>query len=127
MRRIAGIALVAVLALVVAGAFGGCGCQKQAVQATSGNIDKAKDAVSKVNLLTIKTGIQAAIATTSALPPDASPATLGGFVNPWPRNPFTNQAMQQGDGVGDYVYTPGAGTAYTLAVHLSDGGTYTAP
>ena len=43
-------------------------------------------------------------------PADASQATLGGFVDPWPTNPFTNAPMQQGDGVGDYVYTPGSGT-----------------
>ncbi len=35
--------------------------------------------------------------------------------------------MKQGDGVGDYVYTPGSGTSFTLAVNLSDGSTYTAP
>jgi hypothetical protein len=35
--------------------------------------------------------------------------------------------MQQGDAAGDYRYTPGGGTSYTLLVHLSDGGTYTAP
>ena len=42
-------------------------------------------------------------------------------MSPWPTNPFSNQPMKPGDGVGDYVYTPGAGTAYTLAVNLSDG------
>jgi hypothetical protein len=35
--------------------------------------------------------------------------------------------MQPGTAAGDYVYTPGAGAAYTLAVNLSDGGTYSAP
>jgi hypothetical protein len=35
--------------------------------------------------------------------------------------------MKPGDGVGDYVYTPGAGATYSLAVTLSDGSTYTAP
>ena len=127
MKRIAGIALIAVVALVVAGAFAGCGCQDQAAEQTTGKIDQAKDAVSKVNLMTIKTGVQAYIASSSTVPADASQGTLGGFVNPWPSNPFTQQPMVQGDGVGDYAYTPGAGAAFTLAVHLSDGTTYTAP
>jgi hypothetical protein len=35
--------------------------------------------------------------------------------------------MKPGEGVGDYVYTPGAGTAYTLSVKLSDGSQYAAP
>jgi hypothetical protein len=35
--------------------------------------------------------------------------------------------MEPGDGVGDYVYSPGAGTSFTLSVNLSDGSTYTAP
>ena len=48
-------------------------------------------------------------------------------MSPWPTNPFSNQPMKPGEGVGDYVYTPGAGTAYTLAVNLSDGTQYTAP
>jgi hypothetical protein len=126
MKRIAGIALIAVT-LVVAGVVTGCGLQDQAVENTTGKIDVAKDAVAKVDLMTIKTGVQAYIASSSTAPADASQATLGAFVNPWPTNPFTNLPMAQGDGVGDYVYTPGAGTSFTLAVHLSDGSTYTAP
>ena len=73
---------------------------------TTGKIDVAKDAAVKAQLMMIKTGIQAYIATNGAAPPDASQATLGGFVNPWPTNPFTNAPMKPGDGVGDYVYTP---------------------
>jgi hypothetical protein len=75
----------------------------------------------------IKTGIQAFAVTTGAAPPDASQTTLGGVVSPWPTNPFSNAPMKPGDGEGDYVYTRGAGTTYTLTVNLSDGGTYTAP
>ena len=48
-------------------------------------------------------------------------------MSPWPTNPFTNAPMKPGTAAGDYVYTPGAGTAYTLAVNLSDGSQYTAP
>jgi hypothetical protein len=125
MKRITTMALVALLAL--GAALAGCGLQEQAVENTTGKIDVAKDAAVKAQLMMIKTGIEAQIATSGAAPADASQATLGGFVNPWPTNPFTEKPMQPGDAAGDYTYTPGGGASYTLVVHLSDGGTYTAP
>ena len=127
MRRTIALALVALVALTAAAALPGCGCQKQAVENTTGKIDVAKDAVVKAQIMSIQTGIQASIATSGSAPADASQATLGGFVNPWPANPFTNAPMKPGAAAGDYVYTPGAGTAYTLSVNLSDGSQYTAP
>jgi hypothetical protein len=127
MKRMSGVVLVALLALGAATALGGCGLQDQAVENTSGTIDVAKDAAVKAQLLMIKTGIAAYIATNGAAPADASQAALADVVSPWPTNPFTGQPMKQGKGVGDYVYTPGAGTTYTLAVNLSDGTQYTAP
>lgn len=127
MKRMTVVALVALLVLAVTGLSAGCGFQDQAVEQTTGKIDVAKDAAAKVQLMSIKTGVQATVASTGQLPPDASQATLGGFVTPWPTNPWTQAPMQSGDGVGDYVYTPGSGTSFTLAVHLSDGSTYTAP
>jgi type II secretory pathway pseudopilin PulG len=127
MRRTIALGLVAAVVLLAAAALPGCGCQKQAVEATSGNIDTAKDAAVKSQLMMIKTGIQAYVASNGSAPPDASQATLGSFVAPWPTNPFDKAPMKAGDGVGDYVYTPGAGTSFTLAVHLSDGTTSTAP
>ena len=127
MKRITSVVLVALLALVAAAALGGCGLQDKAVENTSGTIDVAKDAAVKAQLMMIKTGIQAYIATSGTPPGDASQATLGSVVSPWPTNPFSKQPMKPGEGVGDYVYAPGAGTAYTLAVNLSDGTQYTAP
>ncbi len=127
MKRCTSIALVAVLMLLAAGVFAGCGCQEAVEDETTGQIDQAKDAAAKVQLMMIKTGIQAFIASSGQAPADASEATLGGFVSPWPVNPWTQAPMKAGDGVGDYVYTPGAGAEFTLAVHLSDGSTATAP
>jgi hypothetical protein len=127
MKQTWGAVLVALLALGAAVALGGCGLQDQAVENTSGTIDVAKDAAVKAQLMMIQTGIQASIATSGAAPADASQATLGTIVSPWPTNPFTDQPMKQGKGVGDYVYTPGAGATYSLAVNLSDGTQYTAP
>jgi len=127
MRRMLALALVALSLLAAASAQAGCGLQDQAMENTSGKIDQAKDAAAKVQLMMVKTGVAAYIATNGSVPADASQATLGGFVAPWPTNPFCQKPMAAGDGVGDYVYTPGTGTSYTLAVHLSDGTTYTAP
>jgi hypothetical protein len=127
MKRVMSAALVTMLALGLAAAVAGCGLQQKAVENTTGKIDVAKDAAVKAQLLMIKTGVQAYIATSDAAPADASQATLGGFVSPWPTNPFSGAPMKPGKGAGDYVYAPGAGTAYTLAVTLSDGSTYSAP
>jgi hypothetical protein len=127
MKRMLVLLLVALATLVVASGLPGCGCQDQAVENTTGKIDVAKDAAVKAQLMMIKTGISAYIATNGTLPPDASEATLGSFVAPWPVNPYTKQPMVAGDAPGDYVYTPGTGTSFTLGVHLSDGSTSTAP
>lgn len=124
MKRIAGIAIIVALALAL---VAGCGLQDQAVEQTTGQIDVAKDAAVKAQLMMIKTGVQAYVATNGAPPPDASQATLGSVVQPWPVNPFTNAPMKAGDGVGDYVYTLGSGSGFTLAVHLSDGSIAEAP
>ena len=127
MRRTIALALVALVALAAAAALPGCGLQDQAVENTTGKIDVAKDAAVKTQLMMVQTGVQAYIASNGSVPPDASQGTLGSFVAPWPTNPFDNAPMKPGDAAGDYVYTPGTGTAFTLAVHLSDGSTYTAP
>lgn len=127
MRRTFALAVLAAVILVAVSVLPGCGCRQEAVQATGGNIDTAKDAAVKAQLLSIKTGIEAIVAATGSLPPDATQATLESFVAPWPENPFDHRPMKPGDGAGDYVYAPGAGTSFTLAVHLSDGSTYAAP
>lgn len=127
MKRLTIIVLVALLAVGVIAALAGCGLRDEAAEKTTGQIDVARDATVKAQLMMIKTGIQTFVVSNGTVPPDASQATLGGVVSPWPTNPFSNAPMEPGDGVGDYVYTPGAGTTYTLIVNLSDGGTYTAP
>ena len=127
MKRVMGLAFVALLVLGLAAVAAGCGLQDKAVENTTGKIDVAKDAAVKAQLMMIQTGVQAYIATSAAAPADASQATLGSFVSPWPTNPFSTAPMKAGTAPGDYAYTPGSGSAYTLAVHLSDGSTYAAP
>ncbi len=127
MKRTTAAALIALLALGAVVALGGCGLREQAVENTTGKIDVAKDAAVKAQLMMIKTGIEAQIATTGTAPATASQASLGGLVSPWPTNPFSGKPMQEGEAPGDYTYNPGAGASYTLAVHLSDGTTSAAP
>lgn len=125
MRRGAGVVVLTLAVLSVVAALSGCGLRERAVEGTTGQIDVARDAAAKTQVLMIKTGIEAHIATTGSAPADVSQSSLGGFVDPWPTNPFTERPMQPGEETGDYVYKPGAGTSYSLSVRLSDGSVHT--
>ena len=125
MRRGVRILLPALVMLGVAWALVACGVKT--TELPTQNIDVAKDVAAKANILVVKTGIQAYIATNETLPPSAAQSVVGGVVNPWPTNPFTKAPMAEGTAPGDYTYTPGGGTAFMLVVHLSDGTTAAAP
>jgi hypothetical protein len=118
------IAVLAVAGYVIYSAASGL--QKD-TKTPTGNIDVARDQAAKSNLVNIKMAIQSYAATNGQLPAVADQATLGGFMNPWPANPWTKAPMKSGTGKGDYAYSPGVGTSFTLAVHLSDGGAASAP
>jgi predicted small lipoprotein YifL len=122
MRRVA--SAVALLVLLLA-ALAGCGSKD--ITPPIGAIDQAKDASARTQIMVVKTGIASYIATSGTVPAAATQQVLGSFVNPWPRNPWTQAPMVPGDQPGDMVYTPGAGVSYTLGVHLSDGSVFTAP
>jgi hypothetical protein len=50
------------------------------------------------------------------------------YVNPWPTNPFTGQAMAPGTGPGGYTYEQlNGGQGYKLTGYLDKGLTYTVP
>jgi hypothetical protein len=121
MRREVKILLLTLAVLGAALLLAGCGVKKNDLP--THNIDVAKDTAAKANLVPVKTAIQTYIATNGALPPSAAQSVIGGVVNPWPTNPFTKAPMAEGTAPGDYTYTPGGGTSYTLVVHLSDGST----
>jgi len=63
------------------------------------------------------------------LPPPSEVAAggaLGSMVSPWPVNLFSGGPMRQGEAEGDFTYTVSDdGDDFTLAGHLSDGGTTT--
>ena len=115
-------ALLIVLAVAVGTVFAGCG--EEDIATPTAQIDIAKDMSAKTAIRSIQTGIQAHVATTNALPPRATKDVLGGFVQPWPQNPWTKTDMTEGKDPGNFTYTPGAGTSYTLVVHLSGGKDY---
>jgi len=125
MRRVVSIAPLAICALLVALAVTACGTKD--IVTPTGNIDKAKDVAAKGEIMMVKTGVAAYVATNSAAPPMATQDVLGGFVDPWPKNPWTQAPMVAGKQPGDIVYAPGAGTSYTLGVVLADGSVYNAP
>ncbi|MEE4275144.1 MAG: hypothetical protein V2J16_04680 [Thermoleophilia bacterium] len=115
------------LALVVSAACLICACGGEAAEPVTAPLDQAKDLAAKAAVLAIATGVKAHVATTGEAPAEASQATLGAFVSPWPDNPFIGAPMQAGSSPGDYVYRQLSGGAYELSVHLSDGTLSPAP
>jgi hypothetical protein len=123
-RRVSFALLVMAIAC---GALSLAACGAKDAEVPTSNIDVAKDAAAKVNILAVKSGIQAYIAANDQLPPAVTQDVLGGLVSPWPTNPWTQAPMGPGEANGDYTYTPGSGLTYTLTVHLSDGSSVPAP
>jgi hypothetical protein len=124
-RHRAAILLVIVLAGLLA-LTAGCASKKNPIE-VGANLDRAKDVAAKAGLLSIQMGVQSYVATSGAVPSDASQTTLGSFVSPWPNNPFTKVPMALGTGVGDYSYAAVGATGYKLTVKLSDGSLYSLP
>ncbi len=126
-----GVMVIAVTAVLAVGGWfvysAARGLQDDAPQAPTSAVDIAKDQAAKSNLVSIRTAIQAYTAVNGQLPPAADQATLGGYVSPWPDNPWTDLPMKPGDAPGDYAYAPGAGTSFSLSVHLADGTVAAAP
>jgi hypothetical protein len=125
--RRSGIALAALAAAVLAAALFAAACGTKDIETPTGTIDKAKDVAAKGEIMMVKTGIAAYAATNSVAPPMATQDVLGGFVDPWPANPWTKTPMVPGKQPGDIVYAPGGGTDYTLGVVLADGSVYNVP
>ena len=113
--------------VVLGAALVGAACGAKDIQTPTRTIDKARDVAAKSEIMMVKTGIAAYAATDGAAPPSATQDVLGGFVQPWPKNPWTQAPMAPGKQPGDIVYAPGAGTVYTLGVVLADGSVYNAP
>lgn len=117
-------ALAAVLGVAALALTPGA-CGSSPATNPAAQIDQAKNVAAKAEIISIETGIRAYQAMGGQLPADASQATLGQFVNPWPKNPWTGGPMQPGTGKGDYSYAQTSG-GFRLTVHL-DGGDYSRP
>lgn len=124
-RPTAVVLLAALLAVLAAVAVAACG--EDDIATPTSQIDVAKDTSVKGGILAIQTGIQAYIATAQTAPPKATKDVLGGFVQPWPQNPWTKTDMTEGTDPGDFTYTPGPGTSYELVGHLSGGREFVKP
>jgi type IV pilus assembly protein PilA len=86
---------------------------------------KAKDAAVKGGVHNIELGIASyAIDHSDVYPPTvATSATLTGYVDNWPLNPYTSIPMKDGSANGDYTYTQtGGGAGFYLTGHMSTGG-----
>jgi hypothetical protein len=123
-RGVRSLTAAFLLVLAVAAGVVLAGCGEDDIATPTAQIDIAKDMSAKTAIRSIQTGIQAHVATNSALPPRATKDVLGGFVQPWPQNPWTKTDMTEGTDPGNFTYKPGAGTSYTLVVHLSGGKDY---
>jgi hypothetical protein len=127
MRRTIALAMVCLVAAAAAIGFAGCGCSNEDIASPTSQIDVAKDMSVKASIVTLQMGIQTYIATTNSVPPKATKDVLGGLVDPWPENPWTKTDMTDSIQPGDFTYTPGAGTSYTIVGHLSGGRDYVKP
>ena len=88
-------------------------------------IDLAKNVAAKAEILSVETGVRAYQAHERDAARRRSQATLGQFVSPWPKNPWTGGPMQPGTGKGDYSYAQ-TNSGFVLTVHL-DGEEYSRP
>jgi type IV pilus assembly protein PilA len=89
-----------------------------------GQRDKAKEAAVKEGVHSIQIGVQSyAVDNSDTYPPSvATSAALATFVDIWPKNPWTNAAMIDGTGQGNYTYTSlSSNTSFTLTGHGKGG------
>lgn len=82
----------------------------------------ARDAATNANIHVIQQGVDRyAYDNNDVVPPDASPATLGAYVDPWPINPWTGAPMSTSSSAqGDCTYSQSL-FAYKITAHLAGG------
>lgn len=93
--------------------------------------DKAKDASVKEGIHSIQIGVQSYAVDNADAYPDPSMVNETGmvtYVDIWPRNPYTNVPMAQGNGPGDFSYTLNPDGGFTLVGYGTGGkGVITVP
>ena len=86
--------------------------------------NKAKDASVKEGIHSIQVGIQSyAVDNNDAYPAatTVSSTTLAGYVDNWPKNPFSPSSapMSEGAGQGQYNYTTPTSSTFQLVGHMT--------
>jgi len=83
----------------------------------------ARDAATNANIHAIQQGVDLyARDNNDVFPPDASPATLGAYVDPWPANPWTGAPMSTSSPYqGDCTYSLQSPLGYTITAYLAGG------
>jgi type II secretion system protein G len=86
--------------------------------------NKAKDASVKEGIHSIQVGVQSyAVDNNDAYPAagQVSSTTLAGYVDNWPKNPFSSSSalMSEGAGQGFYNYTTPASNTFKLVGHMT--------
>jgi len=87
----------------------------------------AKDAAARMGLLAVELGVETYAKVNGTYPQEATRASLAGYMDRWPMNPWTKAPLELGEDVGDYAYTVSeGGESFELRVKLSEG-EYTLP
>lgn len=83
-----------------------------------GQRDRAKETGVREGVHAIQVGILSSMVEHCTAPAAVDAATLGGYVDHWPRNTWTGLPMADSDAAGDYTYTQlDAGKAFSLTGH----------
>jgi type II secretion system protein G len=85
--------------------------------------NKAKDASVKEGIHSIQVGVQSyAVDNSDTYPATiATSAALAGYVDNWPKNPFSSVAMKDSTAQGDYTFSHPVSNTFQLKGHLSNG------
>jgi len=83
-------------------------------------VESLKIALTNANIWKIQNAVDIyALDYADTVPPTATQATLGNYLDPWPVNPWTGQPMAGGPGAGNYAYTVnGSSNTYSIAAQL---------
>jgi len=89
--------------------------------------DKAKDAAVKEGVHTLQIGVQTyATDHNDTYPADAKQATIGSFIDTWPKNPWNNAVMTDAGTQGNYSYAT-TSTGFTMSGYGKSGAIITVP
>jgi len=128
---VARIAAPAVIALalflaVSAGSCGGSSAPSPSSTAVNGQQTSAYGVAMEAAMRTLAMGVQSYYEDNGSYPNVVTQATVGGYISPWPTDPWTHRPIAQGTAMGDFSYTVGSG-GFQVIGHLADGKYVMAP